>query len=96
VILPQPTTPATITSIAKDDYRDVDAMYIEAWVDDTNITDILVDGGSMVDLIGSRIAQLLNRQLHRTTDMGIRLADDNWIPLDHYVWQDINVGGVLT
>jgi hypothetical protein len=88
--------PPTITSIAKEDLGDAEAMYIEAWVGDTNISDILVDGGSMVDLIGTQIAQLLQLPMYRTTDMGIRLADDTLIALDHYVWLDINVGGVLT
>jgi hypothetical protein len=91
----QPSIPPAVTSRAKDDDGDAEAMYIDAWVGDTKITDILVDGGSMVDLIGTQIAQLLDLPLHRTADMGIRLADDTLISLDHYVWLDINVGGIL-
>ena len=49
----------------------------------------------MVDLIGTKVAQQLDLTLHRTADMGIRLADDTLIALDYYVWLDINVGGVL-
>jgi len=49
----------------------------------------------MVDLIGTQVAQQLDLPLYKTTDMGIRLADHKLIALDHYVWLDINVGGVL-
>jgi len=49
----------------------------------------------MVDLIRIQVAQQLDLPLYKTTDMGIRLADDTLIVLDHYVWLDINVGGVL-
>jgi len=91
----QPERPPPITLKEKEDGGNAEAMYIDTWVGDTKITDILVDGGSMVDLIGMQVAQQLDLPLHGTTDMGIRLADDTLIALDYYVWLDINVGGVL-
>ena len=95
IVHEQAARPPIITSRAKEDLGDAEAMYIDAWVGDTKITDILVDGGSMVDLIGTNVAQQLDLTLHKTADMGIRLADDTLIALDYYVWLDINVGGVL-
>ena len=96
IVHEQAARPPIITSRAKEDLGDAEAMYIDAWVGDTKITDILVDGGSMVDLIGTNVAQQLDLTLHKTADMGIRLADDTLIALDYYVWLDINVGGVVT
>ena len=57
--------------------------------------DVLVDGGAMLDLISQETSENLGLEKHIVKGLGMRLADDSLVRLDHYVWADIIVAGII-
>ena len=87
------TGPMKITDAAPD--SEVECMYITVWCNDQEIPDVLVDGGAMIDLIAKDVADRLGLEKHPVQNLGMRLADDSLVPLESYVWLDVNVEGVV-
>ena len=85
--------PIQVTNAAPD--TDVECMYISVWCQGVEIPDVLVDGGAMIDLIAQDVADKLGLEKHPVNDLGMRLADDSLVPLESYVWLDVNVEGVV-
>ena len=85
--------PIVLTKAHDDD--DVACLYIDAWIGKKLVEDVLVDGGAMLDLISEDVANMLKLEKHVVRGLGMRLADDSLVPLDHYVWADIIVAGVV-
>ena len=85
--------PIKVTDAAPD--MDVECMYITVWCKGVEIPDVLVDGGAMIDLIAKDVVEKLQLGKHPVHDLGMRLADDSLVPLESYVWLDVNVEGVV-
>ena len=86
-------TPLIMTE-AHDD-GEVNCLYIDAWIGDHLVSDVLVDGGAMLDLISQKVVKKLKLEKHLVKGLGMRLADDSLVRLDHYVWADVIVAGVV-
>ena len=72
-------------------------LYIDAYIGNQLVGDILVDGGVMLDLISQSVADQLSLEKHVVKGLGMRLADDSLVHgLDYYVWADVVVAGVVT
>jgi hypothetical protein len=41
------------------------------------------------------VVERLGLEKHPAHDLGMRLADDSLVPLESYVWLDVNVEGVV-
>ena len=85
--------PMKLTDAAPD--SEVECMYITVWCNGKEISDVLVDGGAMIDLIAQDVTDTLGLEKHPVQNLGMRLADDSLVPLESYVWLDINVEGVV-
>ena len=83
VQIDQVSGPVQITNAAPD--SDVECMYISVWCKGTEIQDVLVDGGVMIDLIAKDVVDQLGLERHPVNDLGIRLADDSLVSLESYV-----------
>ena len=86
-------TPLIMTEAHED--GEVHCLYIDAWIGDQLINDVLVDGGAMLDLISQKVVRKLRLEKHLVKGLGMRLADDSLVRLDHYVWADVVVAGVI-
>lgn len=86
-------SPIVLTQAHGDD--DVACLYIDAWIGKKLVEDVLVDGGAMLDLISEDVANKLKLEKHVVRGLGMRLADDSLVCLNHYVWADIIVAGVV-
>ena len=86
-------TPLIVTE-AHDD-SEVHCLYIDAWIGDPLVNDVLVDGSAMLDLISQKVFKKLKLEKHLVKGLGMRLADDSLVRLDHYVWADVIVAGVI-
>ena len=73
----------------------IECLYIEAWVGEYLIPEVLVDAGAMLDLISSQLVAKLKLKRFPVTGLGMRLADDRLVILRNYVWIDVVVAGVL-
>ena len=49
----------------------------------------------MIDLIAKDVVEKLQLEKHPVHDLGMRLADDSLVPLESYVWLDVNVDGIV-
>ena len=74
---------------------EVACLYIDAYIGNQLVWDILIDGGAMLDLISQTVADQLRLEKHVVRGLGMRLADDSLVRLDHYVWADVIVAGVV-
>ena len=86
-------TPLALTEAHGDE--EVTCLYIDAWIGKQLVGDILIDGGAMLDLISQEIVDQLKLEKHIVRELGIRLPDDSLVRLDHYVWADVIVSGVV-
>ena len=86
-------SPVVHTEAHDDD--EVNCLYIDAWIGDQLVGDVLVDGGAMLDLISREVADNLKLEKHVVRGLGMRLADDSLVRLNHYVWTNIIVAGVI-
>lgn len=86
-------TPLALTEAHGDE--EVTCLYIDAWIGKQLVGDILIDGGAMLDLISQEIVDQLKLEKHIVRGLGIRLPDDSLVRLDHYVWADVIVSGVV-
>ena len=93
VQIDQVAGPIKVTDAAPDSH--VKCMYITVWCKGVEIPDVLVDGGAMIDLIAKDVVERLGLEKHNVHDLGMRLADDSLVPLESYVWLDVNVEGVV-
>ena len=93
VQIDQVAGPIKVTDEAPD--SDVECMYITVWCKGVEIPDVLVDEGAMIDLIAKDVVEPLGLEKHKVHDLGMRLADDSLVPLESYVWLDVNVEGVV-
>ena len=82
-----------VTDAAPD--SEVECMYITVWCNGVEIPDVLVNGGAMIDLIAKDVVDKLQLEKHPVHNLGMRLADDSLVPLESYVWLDVNVEGVV-
>jgi len=73
----------------------VGCLYIEAWIGNVKIPEVLVDAGAMLDLISSKLVDRLQLERFPVSGLGMRLADDRLVVLKNYVWLDVVVAGVL-
>ena len=73
----------------------IECLYIEAWVGDYLIPEVLVDAGAMLDLISSQLVAKLKLKRFPVSGLGMRLADDRLVILKNYVWIDVIVAGIL-
>ena len=73
----------------------VECLYIEAWVGNVKVPEVLVDAGAMLDLISSLLVDRLGLERFPVSGLGIRLADHRLVILYNYVWLDVVVAGVL-
>ena len=72
------------------------ALYIDAWVGVVKVISVLVDGGSLIDLIGAGVARDLGLSQYEGAPLNIVLANDLTIAVSTYVWVTVNVVGVGT
>ena len=86
-------SPLILTEAHGDD--EVNCLYIDAWIGERLVGDVLVDGGAMLDLISQETSENLGLEKHNVKGLGMRLADDSLVRLDHYVWADIIVAGII-
>ena len=86
-------SPIVLTEAHDDD--DVACLYIDAWIGKKLVEDVLVHGGAMLDHISEDVANMLKLEKHVVRGLGMRLADDSLVRLNHYVWADIIVRGVV-
>ena len=86
-------TPLILAEAHGDD--EVACLYIDAYIGNQLVGDILVDGGAMLDLISQSVADQLSLEKHVVKGLGMRLADDSLVRLDYYVWADVVVAGVV-
>lgn len=49
----------------------------------------------MLDLIPKKVIKKLKLEKHLVKGLGMRLADDSLVRLDHYVWAKVIVAGVI-
>ena len=73
----------------------VECLYIEAWIGNIKIPEVLVDAGAMLDLISSQLVDRLQLERFPVSGLGMRLADDRLVVLRNYVWLDVVVASVL-
>lgn len=73
----------------------IECLYIEAWVGNIMVPEVLVDAGAMLDLISSQLVDALRLQRFPVSGLGMRFADDRLVVLKNYVWLDVIVAGVL-
>jgi len=73
----------------------IECLYIEAWVGNYLVPEVLVDAGAMLDLISSQIVAKLKLKKFPVARLGMRLADDRLAILRNCVWIDIVVAGIL-
>ena len=85
--------PVKVTDAAPD--ADVECIYMTVWCEGVPIPDVLGDGRAILDLIAKDVVESLDLEKHPVHDLGMRLADDNLVPLESYVWLDGNVEGVV-
>ena len=85
--------PLRMTKGAED--SEVECLYITAWCNGIEISNVLIDGGAMIKLISKELVSRLRLIKHPVKDLGIRLADDSLVRLQHYVWMDLNVEGIV-
>ena len=83
-----------IMTEAHDD-SEVHCLYIDAWIGDQLVSDVLVDGGAMLDLISQKVVRKLKLEMHLVKGLGMRSADDRLVCLDHYVWAEVIVAGIM-
>jgi len=74
---------------------DKECLYMEAWVANYKIREVLVDAGAMLDLISTQLVDKLRLERFPVTGLGIRLAEDRLVLFKNYVWLDIVVAGVF-
>lgn len=75
--------------------ENIECLYIEAWVGDFKVLEVLVDAGAMLDLISSGLVNRLKLTRYPVSGLGMRLADDHRVVLQNYVWVDVMVAGIL-
>ena len=75
--------------------NNIECLYIEAWVGNYLIAEVLVDAGAMLDLISSHFVARLKLKRFAVSGLGMRLTDDRLVILRNYVWIDVVVAGVL-
>ena len=75
--------------------ENIECLYIEAWVGNFKIPEMLVDAGAMLDLISTPLVTKLQLPRYPVTGLGMRLADDHLVVLRNYVWVDVIVAGIL-
>jgi len=54
---------------------DIECLYMEAWVANSKIREVLVDAGAMLDLISTQLVDKLRLERFPVTGLGIRLAE---------------------
>ena len=86
-------SPVIVTKVYGDD--EVNCLYIDAWIGDKLVGDILVDGGTMLDPSSQETAENLGLDKYIVKGLGMCLADDSLVRLENYVWADIIVAGVV-
>ena len=59
----------------------IECLYIEAWVGNIKVLEVLVDAGAMLDLISSQLVDTLRLQRFPVSSLGMRLADDRLVVL---------------
>ncbi|KAL7269894.1 hypothetical protein RUND412_007412 [Rhizina undulata] len=69
-------------------------MYIPAVVEGAEVDYILIDGGAMIELIGSNLVIRLGLKSFVSERMDIYMADDSVMVLDSYMWLHVVVAGV--
>ena len=67
------------------------ALYIDAWIGVAKVTSVLVDGGSLIDLIGAGVVRDLGLAQFEGAPLNILLANDLTIAVSTYVWLRVNV-----
>lgn len=89
--------PPAVTSHAFADDDQATVMYITGWVKDVEIRRILVDSGSVVELIGRKLLkQIPGIMIHKAQEgWGIRLANDAIVKLTEYCWLPVNISGIM-
>jgi len=73
----------------------IECLYIEAWIGNFKVPEVLVDAGAMLDLVSTQLVDKLRMERFPVSGLGMRLADDRLVVLRNYVWIDIVVAGVL-
>jgi len=85
-----------VTSEASPGIEDnIECLYIQAWIGNFKVLEVLVDAGAMLDLVSTKLVDQLRLEKFPVCGLGMRLADDRLVVLKHYVWIDIVVAGVL-
>jgi len=73
----------------------VACLYIEAWIGNVKIPEVLVEAGAMLDLVSSKLVDRLHLERFPVSGLGMRLADDQLLILKKDVWLNVVVAGVL-
>ena len=85
-----------VTSEASPGIEDnIECLYIQAWIGNFKVPEVLVDAGAMLDLVSTKLVDQLRLERFPVSGLGMCLADDRLVVLKHYVWIDIVVAGVL-
>ena len=80
-------------SLAIDD--NIECLYTDTWVGNSQISEVLVDAGAMLDLISPKLVDKLGLERYPVSGLGMRLGDDRLVALRNYVWLDVVVAGVF-
>ena len=56
---------------------------------------MLIDGGSVVNLITDGVARMIGAVYCQNTDLRIRTATGDIVPINYYVKIDVNIAGVV-
>ena len=73
----------------------IECLYIEAWMGDFKIPEVLVDAGAMLELVSCKLVDAVQLEPFPITGLGMRLAADRLVVLRNYVWMEVDVAGIL-
>jgi len=75
--------------------ENIEYLYIEAWVGNYLVPEVLVDASAILNLISSQLVAKLKLKRFPVSGLGMRLADDRLVILRKYVWIDVVLAGIL-
>ena len=92
-----PLAPRITSEHPRDEVRlkNVMVVFIEAWIGETRLQNVIVDSGAIVELIPKRVVLMANIQIYRCPPIGLRLANQQLEMIKEYCWIRINVQGVV-
>lgn len=85
---------AGVTTAPELDEDSLEAMFIDVSVCGARVSSVLVDGGSLIDLISAKLVAALKLPVFTGEGWSILLANDATVKVNKYVWVDVTVAKV--